>query len=74
MKEGEDEFFFKAHGQKHTFQVKNAADRAGWLVALETKIEEAKSMKEEIHSSEGYKKHLESFSTFACPMPSCRGS
>lgn len=68
--EGMDEFFFKAHGQKHTFQVKNAADRAGWLAAFEKKIEEAKAIKDEIHGSEGYKKHLESFGMFAWSIPS----
>jgi hypothetical protein len=68
--EGMDEFFFKAHGQKHTFQVKNEADRAGWLVALEKKIDEAKAMKDEIHGSEGYKKRLESYGTFAWCIPS----
>jgi len=61
LKEGEQEFYFKAHGHKHTFQVKKADDRAGWLAALKTKIEEAKGMKDEITNREGYKKHLETF-------------
>jgi hypothetical protein len=68
--EGTDEFFFKSHGNKHTFQVKSNAERSGWVVALEKKIEEAKAMKNDIHGSEGYKKHMESYSKFAWPMPS----
>ena len=62
--EGTDEFFFKAHGQKHTFQAKSTAERSSWVVALEKKIQEAKAMKDEIHGSEGYKKHMDSFSRF----------
>jgi hypothetical protein len=64
LKEGDEEFFFKAHGHKHTFQVKKAEDRAGWLAALGKKIIDAKAIKDEIHNSEGYKKHLETFGTF----------
>jgi hypothetical protein len=62
--EGMEEFFFKAHGDKHTFKAKNSEERSGWVAALEKKIEEAKAMKDEIQGSEGYKKHLESFGKF----------
>jgi hypothetical protein len=55
-----EEFFFKAHGDKHTFKAKSTAERSSWVVALEKKIEEAKAMKDEIQGSEGYKKHMES--------------
>ena len=70
--EGTDEFYFRAHGQKHTFQAKSTAERSSWVVTIKKKIEEAKAMKDEIHGSEGYKKHMESFGTFAWSTPSCR--
>ena len=72
--EGPDEFFFKAHGQKHTFQAKTTAERSSWIVAIEKKVEEAKAMKDGIHGSEGYKKHMEAFSEFSWSMPSWRRS
>jgi hypothetical protein len=62
-----EEFFFKAHGDKHTFKAKSTAERSSWVVALEKKIEEAKAMKDEIQGSEGYKKHLEAFGKLASP-------
>jgi hypothetical protein len=65
-----EEFFFKAHGDKHTFKAKNTAERSSWVTALEKKIEEAKAMKDEIHASEGYKKRMESYGKFASLMPS----
>ena len=68
--DGIDEFFFRAQGQKHAFQVKSTAERSSWVVAIEKKIEQAKAMKDDIHGSEGYKKHLESFGTCEWSMPS----
>lgn len=65
-----EEFFFKAHGDKHTFKAKSTAERSSWVVALEKKIEEAKAMKDEIQGSEGYKKHMEAFGKRASLMPS----
>jgi hypothetical protein len=60
-----EEFFFKAHGDKHTFKAKNTEERSSWVAALEKKIEEAKAMKDEIQGSEGYKKRIESFGKLA---------
>jgi hypothetical protein len=67
LKEGPEEFFFKAHGDKYTFKAKNTEERSSWLVALEKKIEEAKAMKDEIQASEGYKKRIESYGKFYKP-------
>lgn len=58
-REGSNEFFFKVHGQKHTFQATNTAERDSWVVALEAKATEAKAEKETITASEGYKAELE---------------
>jgi hypothetical protein len=66
--EGMEEFFFKAHGDKHTFKAKNSEERSSWVATLGKKIEEAKAMKDEIQASEGYKKRMESFGTFASLM------
>lgn len=58
-KEGSNEFLFKVGGHKHTFQATSAAERDSWVLALETKVAEAKAEKEAITSSEGYKAELE---------------
>lgn len=58
-KEGSLEFLFKVNGHKHTFQAANAAERDSWVLALETKVPEAKAEKEAVTSSEGYKAELE---------------
>ena len=69
-KEGTEEFFFRAHGDKYAFKAKNTAERSSWLVALEKKIEVAKATKDQIQASEGYKKRIESYGKFASLMPS----
>lgn len=58
-KEGSNEFTFKIHGQKHTFQAGNTGDRDGWFIALEAKAAEATAEKEAITTSEAYKAELE---------------
>ena len=58
-KEGFSDFHFKVNGHKHTFQATSASDRDSWLAALTPKLEEAKSLKESVTSSEGYKAELE---------------
>lgn len=58
-KEGSTEFLFKVNGTKHTFQAANAGERDSWVAALEAKIADAKSEKEAITGSEGYKAELE---------------
>lgn len=56
-----DEFSFKVHGQKHTFQAPSRAERDAWLLAIETKSQEAKAAHEGIVGSEGYKSQHEKF-------------
>ncbi|OAX79490.1 hypothetical protein ACJ72_06191 [Emergomyces africanus] len=58
-KETGNEFHFKLAGHKHTFQAASLDERASWVAALEAKAAEAKSEKETITSSEGYKAELE---------------
>ncbi|KAI9814451.1 MAG: hypothetical protein M1827_003307 [Pycnora praestabilis] len=60
-KEGSNEFFFKLHGQKHTFQASSLSERDSWLVALESKSSEAKTSSQGILGSAGYKQHMEKF-------------
>ncbi|CAO1605077.1 hypothetical protein XANCAGTX0491_008610 [Xanthoria calcicola] len=61
-KTGPTEFNFKYHGHKHAFQAVNATERDGWLVALETRHTEAKTDRDGITGSEGYKSSLDKFS------------
>jgi len=58
-KEGYNEFSFRVHGQRHTFEAPTHAERDSWLVALEKQITEAKASREGIISSNGYKHHME---------------
>ncbi|KAI4190795.1 MAG: hypothetical protein L6R41_000569 [Letrouitia leprolyta] len=55
------EFSFKYHNHKHAFQALNTAERDGWLVALESRHTEAKTDREGVVGSEGYKSSLERF-------------
>jgi len=55
---------FKAHGQKYSFIANSHKEQEGWLKALKAEVEAATGKKEEITSSEGYKKTLESLSKF----------
>ncbi|KAK8196650.1 hypothetical protein M8818_006817 [Zalaria obscura] len=57
-KQSPHEFSFKVHGHKHTFKATNDVERDGWYIALENAIPEAKSAKEGILSSEGYKESV----------------
>ncbi|KAL9585864.1 MAG: hypothetical protein Q9212_001266 [Teloschistes hypoglaucus] len=60
-KAGLTDFTFKYHGHKHAFQAPNATERDGWLVALETRQADAKTSREGIVGSEGYKSSLDKF-------------
>ncbi|KAL8777509.1 MAG: hypothetical protein Q9203_002605 [Teloschistes exilis] len=60
-KAGLTDFTFKYHGHKHAFQAPNATERDGWLVALETRQADAKTNREGIVGSEGYKSSLDKF-------------
>jgi len=58
-KEGYNDFSFRLHGHKHTFQAATHAERDSWLVAVETKAAEAKTSRDGITGSDGYKHHME---------------
>ncbi|KAL8757672.1 MAG: hypothetical protein Q9199_002053 [Rusavskia elegans] len=61
-KTGPTEFTFKYHGHKHAFQAVNTTERDGWLVALETQHTGAKTDRDGVTGSEGYKSSLDKFS------------
>lgn len=54
-----NEFSFKIQDQKHTFQAPSRAEHDAWVVAIETKGQEAKAAHEGIVGSQGYKSQLE---------------
>ena len=56
-----NDFSFKLHGHKHTFQAHNRADRDSWIAAIETQATEAKGSREGVVSSAGYKSSLDKF-------------
>lgn len=58
-KEGSNEFIFKVNGQRYAFQASSTTERESWIVALEAKSTVAKTERETITSSEGYKAELE---------------
>ncbi|KAL9029797.1 MAG: hypothetical protein Q9196_001997 [Gyalolechia fulgens] len=60
-KAGPTEFSFKYHNHKHAFQATSATERDGWIVALETRHSEAKTTREGVVGSEGYKSSMEKF-------------
>ncbi|KAI9698930.1 MAG: hypothetical protein M1836_003119 [Candelina mexicana] len=57
-KEGINDFHFKLHGQKHTFQAGSLSERDSWLVAVQTRAAEAKTTAESITGSAGYKENF----------------
>ncbi|KAL8985541.1 MAG: hypothetical protein Q9177_004408 [Variospora cf. flavescens] len=61
IKTGPHDFTFKYHSHKHAFQAASAAERDGWLIALENKQAEATTGRDGIVGSEGYKSSLEKF-------------
>jgi Pleckstrin homology domain len=61
-KEGSNDFSFHLNGHKHVFQAASTAERASWIVAIETQATEAKGMKEGVVGSDGYKNHIERYS------------
>ena len=64
-----DDFTFSLHGQKHTFQATNKAERDGWLVSIESKAADAKTNREGIIGSSGYKSQLEKYGTYPSDPP-----
>lgn len=61
IKDGYDQFSFKAGGHQHRFEASKPTERDGWVVAIEKAIEEAKGLKEEITGRESYKKNVEEY-------------
>lgn len=57
-----NDFTFKLKGHKHGFQAPTKAERDGWLVAIDTKSNEANAIRESIVGSEGYKSQFEQLS------------
>lgn len=57
-------FAIHLHGQKHSFQAPTEAERDGWLVALESRAADAKTSRDGIISSSGYKSQLEKYGTY----------
>ncbi|MCJ1340891.1 hypothetical protein MMC09_006187 [Bachmanniomyces sp. S44760] len=57
-KEGLNEFFFKIHGHRHAFQAATRAERDSWIVAVEKEVTNAKTTRDGIVASDGYKNHL----------------
>ncbi|KAL9126474.1 MAG: hypothetical protein Q9217_004473 [Psora testacea] len=56
-----NDFTVNLHGHKHTFQALSKSERDGWLVAIEPKMADAKTSREGIIGSEGYKTQLEKY-------------
>ena len=63
-----NDFGFTIHGHKHNFQAISKAEKDAWVVTIETKAIEAKTTREGIIASSGYKDHLEKYGVLA---PDC---
>lgn len=59
MKGDFNDFTFKINGSKHGFQAPTKAQRDGWLVAINAGSTDAKSTREALVGSEGYKSQIE---------------
>lgn len=60
-----NDFGFSLNGHKHNFQATNKSEKDGWLVTIETKAAEAKTAREGIVGSSGYKSRLEKYGMLA---------
>ena len=56
-----NDFSFKLHGHKHSFQTPTKAERDGWVVAIESKSSEARAAHESLIGSAGYKSQFEKY-------------
>ena len=56
-----NDFGFTLHGHKHLFQAVTKVEKDAWIVTLETKAQEAKTSREGIVGSSGYKNALEKY-------------
>lgn len=63
-KQGALDFSFRLHNQKHTFQARSAAERDGWLFAVELAVRQALASKDIVVASEGYKNSMSQFGKF----------
>ncbi|MCJ1403291.1 hypothetical protein MMC11_006514 [Xylographa trunciseda] len=67
-KEELTDFSFKLHGHKHTFQAGSKAERDSWLSAAEVTATDAKTSREGVVGSEGYKNHMSKLNTPAAAL------
>ena len=61
VKGNANDFGFTLNGQKHNFQAVTKSEKDAWIVAIETKAAEAKTSREGIIGSSGYKSALEKY-------------
>ncbi|KAI9821996.1 MAG: hypothetical protein M1826_000608 [Phylliscum demangeonii] len=59
VKDGQLDFHFKLHGQKHTFQAATISQRDDWVKAIQQAATEAKASIGTITSGAGYKEQME---------------
>lgn len=62
IKEGFNQFSFKAGAHQHRFEANSSKERDSWVVAVEKIIEETKGLKDEISGRDSFKKNLEEYS------------
>ncbi len=58
-----NDFSVKLHGKNHTFQALNKSERDGWIVSLRPQMADAKSHREMLMATPGYKSAFEKYST-----------
>ena len=56
-----NDFSLLVNGHKYTFQAITRAERDGWIVAIDGKSKEAKTTREGLVGSAGYKSQLEKY-------------
>ena len=61
---GSHEFSFKVGTKEHVFQAASPTARDGWQVAIESAMNHAKGLQEDMDSSSGYKETLSSLGKF----------
>lgn len=60
-----NDFGFSLNGHKHNFQATSKSEKDAWLVTIETQAAEAKTAREGIVGSSGYKTQLEKYGMLA---------
>lgn len=72
-KDGTNEFLFKANGHKHVFRTNTLPERDEWFKAIKKAVEEAKTAKEGIVGSDGYKEVKDKLSKpFTVPVAAAK--